>query len=32
MPELMHDNEQIEEDEHLEQDQDDACDVQNHGD
>jgi len=28
----MHDNEQIEEDEHLEEDQDDACDVQNHGD
>jgi hypothetical protein len=30
MPELMHDDEQIKEDEHLKQDQDDACDVKDH--
>jgi hypothetical protein len=30
MPELMHDYEQVKQDEYLEQDEDDAGDVQNH--
>jgi hypothetical protein len=32
MPELMHDDEQIKKDKHLEQDQDDAGSLQNHCD
>ena len=32
MPEFVHDDKQIEEDEHLEQDQNDAGDVEKHSD